>query len=236
MLVLALESSAAPASAAVLEDGKLLGEFFVNTRQTHSQTLLPMVEHLLSSLQKKPEDFDLMAVSSGPGSFTGVRIGVSALKGLAMPFHTPCCGVSTLETIAWGQRGLEGKVICAVMDARCRQVYHGMFQIRGGKPVRLCEDQALSIEELFEAGKTYGSSLILAGDGASICYETFSSFGALLAPEPFRFQRAAFVGLAAMEENRLGRSCSPGELLPRYLRLPQAQRELKSKLERNEKV
>ncbi len=232
MLILALESSAAPASAAVLEDGKLLGESFVNTRQTHSQTLLPMVEGLLSSLQKQPEDFDLMAVSAGPGSFTGVRIGVSALKGLAMPFHTPCCGVSTLEAIAWGQCGMEEKVICAVMDARCRQVYHGMFQIRGGKPVRLSEDRALSIEELFEEGKAYGSSLVLAGDGASLCYESFSSFGAALAPESLRFQRAAFVGLAAME----GESCSPGELMPRYLRLPQAQRELNSKLERNERV
>ncbi len=226
MLILAIESSAAPASAAVLEDGKLLGEFFVNTKQTHSQTLLPMVRQLLSSLGKTCADFDFMAVSRGPGSFTGVRIGIACVKGLAFPTDTPCCGVSTLETIAMGGRGMEGSVICAVMDARCGQVYNALFRVEEGELRRLTEDRALSIEALSEECSSYGDRLILFGDGAALCYETFQEWGARLAPAEIRFQRAASVALAAQKLAEEGQAVTPAELLPSYLRLPQAEREL----------
>lgn len=231
MLTLALESSAGPASAAVLEDGRLLGESFINTKQTHSQTLMPMVDSLLKSLDRTPKDFDLFAVSSGPGSFTGIRIGVSCLKGLAMANETPCYGVSTLETIAYGGSSLEGRLICAVMDARCGQVYQALFRIEQGIPVRVCEDRALSIAELSGEYSSYGDSLVLFGDGAELCYRSFREWGAVLAPETIRYQRASSVGLAAEKQAGPGTGglLTPGELMPTYLRLPQAERELKKR-------
>lgn len=231
MLVLAVEASASPASAAVTEDGKLLGECYVNIKQTHSQTLLPMVEGLLKSLQKTCADFDLMAVARGPGSFTGVRIGVACVKGLAFPQDTPCCGVSTLEAMALGGLMLEGCVICPVMDARCGQVYNALFRVENGALLRLTEDRALSIEELGSQCAPYGEKLILFGDGAALCYKSFQAFGARLAPEEIRFQRASRVALAAERMARAGETVSAAALLPAYLRLPQAERELKKRKE-----
>ena len=121
MLIFALDSSASPASAALLEDGKILSEFYINTKQTHSQTLMPMVEAVLRLSAKTLDDVDCLAVSAGPGSFTGVRIGVSCVKGLAMARNIPCAGVSTLRAMAENARDMDG-IVCAVMDARCGQV------------------------------------------------------------------------------------------------------------------
>ncbi len=229
MLTLALESSAGPASAAVLEDGRLLGEVYANSRQTHSQTLLLMTEGLLRSLGLACGDFDLMAVSNGPGSFTGVRIGVACVKGLAFPHNTPCCGVSTLEAIAARGRAFADKILCAAMDARRNQVYNALFAVQDGKLERLTEDRAISIEALAEACAPYGERLLLFGDGAALCYETFKSFGARLAPEELRYQRAASVALCAEPRAREGKTVASEALLPAYLRLPQAERELKRK-------
>ncbi len=229
MLILAVESSATPASAAVWEDGKLLGEFFVHTKQTHSQTLLPMVQGLLGSLGKTCADFDLIAVSAGPGSFTGVRIGVACVKGIALPGNIPCCGVSTLEAIALGGRCLEGKIVCAVMDARCGQVYNALFRVENGGLTRLTQDRAISVEDLSKECSFYGEQLILFGDGAELCHNSFQKWGARLAPAEIRFQRAASVALAAERMAKAGQAVSAGELAPVYLRLPQAERELKQK-------
>lgn len=229
MLILAIDSSASPASAAILQDGRLLGEFFINTKQTHSQTLLPMVQQLMSAVGKTCDDFDLIAVSNGPGSFTGVRIGVSCVKGLAMPNNTPCCGVSTLQAIAVGGKAYERSIICAVMDARCGQVYNAMFEVKNGQLIRLTEDRALSIEALSTECAPHGNKIILFGDGAELCYNTFREWGAQLAPEQIRFQRASSVAIAAeglAEENK---TVSVAELMPTYLRLPQAERELKKR-------
>lgn len=230
MTILGIESSAGPASAAVVQDGSLLGEFYVNTKQTHSQTLLPMVESLLSSLGLKCGDLDCIAVANGPGSFTGVRIGVSCAKGLALPNNTPCCGVSTLEGIAYGGAGLIGSVICAVMDARRGQVYNALFEATGSGITRLTEDRAVSIEELGRECRDYGGRLVLFGDGAALCHKEFAAWGARLAPEAVRFQRASSVAALAQ-----GRQWTPG-LMPAYLRMPQAERELKAKRENREDV
>lgn len=232
MLILAIDSSASPASAAVLEDGKLLGEFFVNTKQTHSQTLLPMVENLLKALCKTCGEIDLFAVSSGPGSFTGIRIGVSCVKGLALPNNTPCCGVSTLEAIAMGGISCEGALICAVMDARCGQVYNALFRVEQGSLQRLTADRALSLEDLEAECAPFGEQVILFGDGATLCHKTFSQWGARLAPEPIRFQRASSVALAAVGMAERKETVTAAELLPGYLRLPQAERELKKRKEK----
>ena len=128
MKILALDSSAVSASAAVLDDDKVLGEFFINTKQTHSQTLMPMVQQVLIQTKTSLEEIDLFAVSAGPGSFTGVRIGVACVKGMAFAQNKPCIGVSTLEAMAYPLSMLNG-IICAVMDARCQQVYHALFRV-----------------------------------------------------------------------------------------------------------
>ena len=234
MLILAIESSASPASVAVLEEDKLLGEFFLNTKQTHSQTLLPMVRNLLDSLGKTCADVDVMAVTNGPGSFTGVRIGVSCVKGLAMPNDTPCCGVSTLEAIAMPGRYYEGCVICAVMDARCGQVYNALFQVKNGTLQRLTTDRALSIAELSQECEAYGGKLILFGDGAALCYESFQTWGARISPPELRFQRASSVALLALESAKTEKTVTPQALAPSYLRLPQAERELRKRQEKGE--
>lgn len=228
MLVLGIESSAGPASAAVVRDGRLLGEFFVNTKQTHSQTLLPMVEALLNSLSISCGDLDRIAVANGPGSFTGVRIGVACVKGIAFPFELPCCGVSTLEAIAYGSVSCEGNILCSAMDARCGQVYNALFQADGGRLKRLTEDRAISIHELGRECRGYGERLLLLGDGAMLCHQEFASWGAKLAPEGIRFQRAASVALLGEERPAV----SAEELLPSYLRIPQAERELKARREK----
>lgn len=225
MLILAIDSSAVSASAAIIDGDRLLGEYFINTKQTHSQTLLPMVEHLLKATGKTCADFDLMAVSNGPGSFTGVRIGVSCVKGLAMPTDTPCCAVSTLEAIAVPGRVYEGCIICAVMDARCGQVYNALFEVKNGTLSRIKEDRALSIDELSAELSSHGDRVVLFGDGAELCHNTFKEWGARLAPEEIRYQRASSVAVAAKTKQAV----TAAELMPAYLRLPQAERELKKR-------
>ena len=224
MLILALDSSASPASAALLEDGRILSEFYMNTKQTHSQTLMPMVESVLRLAERTLGDVDRIAVSAGPGSFTGVRIGVSCVKGMAMARNIPCAGVSTLRAMAENARGMEG-IVCAVMDARCGQVYNAMFRVSGGTIERLCPDRALAIAELCAECAPYGARLLLVGDGAELCHKTFSAFGARLLPPMLRFQRAAGVALAA----EAGETVAADALMPVDLRLPQAERELKKK-------
>lgn len=231
MLTLGIDSSASAASAAVVEEGRLLGEFFVNTKQTHSQTLLPMVQSLLQTVGRSCEEIDLLAVSHGPGSFTGVRIGVACVKGISFTHNTPCVGISTLEAIAYGGILKEGSVLCAAMDARCGQVYNVLFQVEDGKLVRLTEDRALSIADLEQECRHWGENLILLGDGASLCHKTFISWGARLAPESIRFQRASSVALLGEQEAKKGNTITASALAPVYLRLPQAERELKKRLE-----
>lgn len=232
MLTLGIDSSASAASAAVVENGKLLGEFFVNTKQTHSQTLLPMVQGLLQTVGHSCNEVDVLAVSHGPGSFTGVRIGVACVKGIALPNDIPCVGVSTLEAIAYGGISVEGAVLCAVMDARCSQVYNALFQVEKGVLRRLTEDRALAIADLEKECRAYGEKLLLLGDGAALCHKTFEAWGAKLAPESIRFQRASSVALLGEQAAHQGSTVSASSLAPVYLRLPQAERELKKRLEK----
>ena len=147
MLILALESSASPASVAVCSGKELLGLYYQNTGLTHSRTLLAMAESLLRNLDISVKDVDLFAVARGPGSFTGVRIGVAAAKGLAWGADKPVCGVSTLQAIAL-QAPVPGVTLCPVMDARRSQVYNAIFSWRGGTLSRLCDDRAISLEGL----------------------------------------------------------------------------------------
>lgn len=230
MKILALESSACAASAAVAEDGKLLGEAFLNVGLTHSQTLLPLAESILKSAGISLAEIDAFAVTSGPGSFTGVRIGVAALKGLAFPFDRPCVPLSTLEVIAYGQAGRDCTV-CAAMDARCAQVYTALFSCRDGMLTRLTEDAALKIAALPELLRQAESPVVFAGDGAPLCFEAIGGQlpGSRLAPAQALYQRASSAALLAEEKLRRGESVPSDTLAPSYLRMPQAERELKKR-------
>lgn len=229
--ILAIDSSATAASAALVEDGKVLGEFYINTKLTHSQTLMPMIDNVLKCTQTPLSEVDLFAVSAGPGSFTGIRIGVASMKGLAMAQNKPCVGVSTLEAMAWNLAHLEGTV-CAVMDARCQQVYNAMFAAHGGKLERITPDRAISMEDLAAECRNYENTLYLVGDGAKLCYnrERFKELNAVLPPEPLIYQRGCGVAKAAEKVFEQGGAVSAAELMPIYLRIPQAERELKKRL------
>lgn len=225
MRILAIESSAKAASAAVCDEGKLISQYWQNSGLTHSRTLLKMTEDMLSGLDMTIRDMDLIAAARGPGSFTGIRIGIAAAKGLAWGADKPVCGVSTLEAMAYHLRDREG-IICPVMDARRGQVYNALFS-GGDIPVRLSEDRAISMQELTLEAKKNGRTFFLIGDGAEMCYEAMSKDGAdvRLAPVPVRLQTAWGVAAAAAH----GEISRPGELTPNYIRLSQAERELMSK-------
>ena len=228
MLILALESSAKAASAALYEAESLLGLSLMQCGLTHSETLLPMAEELLRRVGKSMPEVGLVAVARGPGSFTGVRIGVAAAKGLCWGGDKPCCGVSTLEAMAWQGAHLEGRLLCCVMDARRSQVYNGLFRAQGGIPVRLREDRALSLDELLPE---LDEPPVLLGDGALLTAGEMDrrGMGYTLAPEPIRIQSAWGVAMAAahMPESAWG------EPDPVYLRLSQAERERLEKLKRS---
>ncbi|MCI1982169.1 MAG: tRNA (adenosine(37)-N6)-threonylcarbamoyltransferase complex dimerization subunit type 1 TsaB [Oscillospiraceae bacterium] len=231
MKILAVDSSAAAASAALTQEGKILGEFYCNVGLTHSQTLMPMIGGLLKNTRTDIGSVDLFAVSAGPGSFTGIRIGIASVKGLAMPKNTPCIGVSTLRAMAENLAHLSGTV-CAVMDARCGQVYNAVFRVDGKTAERLVPDRAVSVQALAEECKKYAGPLFLVGDGAGLCYNSpwFEPLGAVLPPETLLYQRASGVAKAAEEAFREGKAVSPGGLRPVYLRPAQAERALKKKM------
>ena len=233
MKILAFETSAKAGSVALLEDDKLLAESYQNTGLTHSQTLMRMAEDLLKSAGLTARDVDAVAVAAGPGSFTGVRIGVAAAKGFAWGGEKPCYGVSTLEAMARNLGAWEGFVVC-VMDARRSQVYNAVFEAKEGVLTRCCEDRAISLEELGEELKNAEKPLFLVGDGSVLCYNTLvdSVPGLVLPPEHRMHQRAAGVGLAAWEKIQNGEKGDGETLQPNYLRLSQAERE---KLAREQK-
>ena len=221
MLILALESSAKPSSCAVVSNGQLLGQYFQNSGLTHSRTLLSMAEDLLRNLALAVSDIDLFAVSRGPGSFTGVRIGVSAAKGLAWGADKPICGVSTLEAMAY-QTPKTCVILCPVMDARRDQVYNALFKWQDGKPVRLCEDRAISLSDLADDLKNYSAPCLLMGDGAAITFEYLKTtvIDCQMTPDLMRYQTAYGVALAAIDSI----SIPAIELEPSYLRPSQAER------------
>ncbi len=236
MKILSMECSATPASVAIIEDGNLLASSFVNVRLTHSQTLMPMVENILAASKLTINDIDGLCISNGPGSFTGVRIGISAVKGLAAPKNLPCVAVSTLRAIAENYSNTDC-IVCAVMDARCNQVYNALFDITNGKISRLCEDRALLCDELAEEIKKLSQKskkcVIIVGDGTVVFSPFVKECENIKISAPIRrFQNAASVGVVAQEYFNKGETIKAEELLPFYLRLPQAERELKAKEEK----
>ena len=233
MKILALESSAKAASCAVLADGLPLAHAWQCTGLTHSRTLLPMAEDLLRNSELALEDLDAVAVAAGPGSFTGLRIGVSTVKGLAWAADKPCIPVSTLEAMAWPLAHLEGVIACA-MDARRQQIYSAVFRAEGGALTRLREDRAISLEDASAGLANLGGPITIVGDGASLLWNALSqrSIPCALAPAHLRMQSALGVALAAERLWPEG-AVTPQALAPTYLRLSQAERE---RLEREGRV
>lgn len=229
MKILALDCSATAASCAVLEENKVIASSFVNVKLTHSETLLPMIENTLASAKLGLKDINAFAINNGPGSFTGIRIGISAVKGLAAPNNIPVAAVSTLYSIACMHKNISG-VICAVMDARCNQVYNALFKVTNGEIERLCDDRAVMISEVISELDNINDNIIIAGDGASLFGEyAKTKENVKISLEPLKNQNAVGVGIAAKEIFDRGEAISPKDLTPFYLRLPQAERELKAK-------
>ena len=231
MMILALESSATACSAALSRDGELVAQTWQNSGLTHSRTLLPMVDSMLKNCEMTLEQVDVVAVAAGPGSFTGLRIGVSAAKGLAWPADKPCAGVSTLEAMAWNLAHM-GMDLCPVMDARRHQVYNARFLGTGEGLERLTPDRAISLANLAEELKSVQKPQILIGDGANLCYTTLKELGldVRLAPPHLHFQSAWGVARAALEQSRAGTLTDARELVPVYHRLSQAERERLARL------
>jgi tRNA threonylcarbamoyladenosine biosynthesis protein TsaB len=227
MKILALESSAKAASVALTNDRTLVAQYFQNSGLTHSRTLLKMAEDLLHNLDLTVSDMDLIAVAGGPGSFTGIRIGVAAAIGLAWGADKPVCGVSTLEAMVYLAE-YPGHVLCPVMDARRGQVYTASFEWKDGRPCRLCPDRAVSVETLIEEARGSHKPYLLLGDGAQLVYDAFVTAGvtAELAMEPIRQQSAWGVALASLDAPTV----SPLDLQPTYLRASQAERERSERL------
>lgn len=228
MIVLALESSAKAASAAIVKDRSLVGQYFQCTGFNHSRTLLQMAESLLKDTETRLCEVDKIAVSAGPGSFTGIRIGVSAAKGLAWGAQKGICAVSTLEAMAYSFTNLEGFVITPVMDARLSQLYNAKFLISDGNPIRICEDRAISMEDLKREIETDTHNHLLVGDGAELAFARYRELSNVkLASSMHRYQTAAGVAFAAYDSE----PCDPGQIQIQYLRLSQAERERLRKTE-----
>lgn len=229
MKILAMDTSSQAASCALLEDERPLGIFYIDAKLTHSQTILPMVEDMLKACQQSLNQVDLFVVSTGPGSFTGLRIGTAAVKGMAHALKKDCIGVSTLEGLAYNMLGQQG-IVCAVMDARCNQVYTALFDLDDNMK-RITEDMAIPLEELKEILKNQEKNVVLVGDGAVLCYNSIEEAERTrirLAPLHQRLQNAYSVAFVALQGHQQ-EAAPASQLQPSYLRLPQAQRELLKK-------
>ncbi|MBR5769189.1 MAG: tRNA (adenosine(37)-N6)-threonylcarbamoyltransferase complex dimerization subunit type 1 TsaB [Clostridia bacterium] len=234
MRILAFDSCGKTASVAVYDDGRVAGEVYIDTKQTHSATLLPSADWLLASLGLAVADMDYLAATVGPGSFTGVRIGMSAAKGMAFGAGLKCIGVSSLYAAAYGVRDCEG-LVCAVMDARCGQVYTANFKVNNSVIRRICEDRALAIDELIDEVRGE-KRIFLVGDGALLCKERFDAAGVDCAVA--RGGRigvsAGDVALAAAEA--VETAVAPEAFAVNYIRLSQAERERNARLEKTEET
>ena len=229
MLILALDSTAVVASVALCRDERTVASFTVKNGNTHSETLLPMVEAVLRSAGVTTRDVELFACSTGPGSFTGVRIGTATIKGLAFARNACCLGVSTLEALAENAVPTDA-LICPVMNARRGQVYNALFEQKDGALCRLTPDRAISVAELEAELLAIGRPFVLVGDGV----DEFTRLAPKTAPNAISpllvDQHAASVAKIAYRRYLAGERGTDNDLNPVYLRMPQAERERLEKL------
>ncbi|MBO5266756.1 MAG: tRNA (adenosine(37)-N6)-threonylcarbamoyltransferase complex dimerization subunit type 1 TsaB [Ruminiclostridium sp.] len=223
MVILGIDTSAIVSTCAICDIGehpKVIASGSLNTKLTHSQTLVPFMESLMKGADISLDDIDAFAVSVGPGSFTGLRIGISAIKGMAFAQNKPVRPVSTLLGIAHNFTVTDA-IICAVMDARCNQVYNALFRVQNGLVMRLCDDRALFIDDLKKELSKYSERIILAGDGADLVYSKINDGLIELAPPALKYQSGTGICFASEQCSDI----SAEALMPTYLRLPQAERE-----------
>lgn len=229
MKILAIDSSSITASVAILEDNKIISEFFINAGLTHSQTLAPMIEFALINSDIKISDIDFFAVTVGPGSFTGLRIGLATIKGMTLALDKPCVGISSLLAAAYNLKDYNG-IVCACMDARREQVYNAIFKVDNGQFERIAEDRAISIQELENELLKYSENIKLVGDGAEMCYNIMLDNKKVrnieLALENQRYIRGSMVGIAFLETYNCGKISNAVDISLNYLRLSQAERML----------
>lgn len=231
MKLLVLESSGLVASVAIMEEDKMVGEYTVNYKKTHSQTLLPMLDALVENIGLDLKELDAIAVSKGPGSFTGLRIGSATAKGLAQALQIPIVPVSTLEGLAANLFGTEG-IICPMMDARRNQVYTGIYKYQGSRLATLMEPTAMSVDELLEKINQNEEPVIFLGDGVPVYGEKISeqiTVPCRIAPDHLNRQRAGAVGTLAVQYFKEGKIEASRDHKPEYLRKSQAERELEEK-------
>lgn len=228
MLILGIDTSAIVCSVALLSDDFCVASRTVSDGLTHSETLLPLIKEILDEGNAKLTDLDGIAISHGPGSFTGLRIGISAVKGLAISDNIPCIGVSTVEALAMNALDFEGSVICPVMDARRGEFYNALFKIEQNKLIRLCEDRAVSGLKIADELLSF-DRVVIVGDGAEKFIQQNPQYTSALAPDEIRLQSGESVARLGLALLNIGLSCSCKELSPHYLRLPQAEREWREK-------
>ncbi len=230
MKLLAIETSALVASCAILDEEKVIAEYTLNFKLTHSQTIMPMIDEIIRRTEFSPKKLDYIACSQGPGSFTGIRIGAATAKGLAMGYGVPIIPVPTIKALAYNIVDTE-KLICPIMDARRNQVYTGVFKWEKGKLKEVFPEEATTIDEIIEKLNALNKEVIFLGDGVSvhkeklIAYENFS-----FAPPNNSHQRAASIGALAFEMTKEGKALKGSDFYPVYLRKAQAQRELEERL------
>lgn len=227
MKILAIESSSLVASVAILNDDIITAEYTINHKITHSQTLLPMIDEICKMTQTSPKDFDAIAVSGGPGSFTGLRIGSATAKGLGQALDIPLIHVPTLEAMAYNMYGTD-KLICPIMDARRQQVYTGAFEFVGGVLSTIIPDEAVAFDELMEKLNAIGRKTIFIGDGIPVFKDYIiknAKFEVVFAPAGMNRQRASSVAVLGMEYYKTGKIQTAKEHLPEYFRVSQAERE-----------
>ena len=235
MKILAIDSTAVVASVALCDDERLIALYTVNNGNTHSETLLPMVESILKEAKLTASDIELFAVSNGPGSFTGVRIGCATVKGLAFGRNVPTAGISTLEALAYNLKGSDG-IICPVMNARRNQVYNALFRFENGKLVRLCPDRAIAVKDLAEeltSDEAHSSKMIfLCGDGSDMTAPALPAERLGFTHPVMVHQNAYSVAMCALQAYKAGNCVTDVDLAPTYLRPSQAERERMEKLEK----
>lgn len=237
MKIIAIESSGLVASAAIVDEDRMIAEYTMNNRKTHSQTLLPMIDEIMRAAEIKPEDVDAVAISRGPGSFTGLRIGSATAKGMAFALDKPIVEVPTLEALAFNLTGTGDSLICPIMDAKRNEVYTAVYSSaadNGGYPVPVLEERAIPVDELIAFLNGQGRSVIFTGDAVPVYRQQLEqklSVPFMFAPIHMAGQRAGAVGALAVRYYKEGRAIPSGDHVPVYLRLSQAEREAARKKE-----
>lgn len=230
MKILAIDSSGLTASVAIANEENLLAEYTVNNKKTHSQTLLPMLDEIVKATDTELETIDAIAAASGPGSFTGLRIGASTVKGLALALEKPVVPVPTLEGLAYNLWGCEG-LICPIMDARRNQVYTAVYRFENGDPETVLLQTPMDIDELLDILKEKNDKVTFTGDGTDVYLEHIKKIlpKSSFAPVHMNKQRAGSVAFAGLRRFRRGEFINGDDFAPEYLRVSQAERERKER-------